>query len=154
MTEASVERRLEEMLAEFTPGVAAVARAAVGRLRLRLAGAHILIYDGPNALAVGFGPSDRASDAVASIAVYPRWASLFFLKNGPRLPDPERLLRGGGTRARHIRLIDASDLDSGPIRALLEAALALADPPIVEGPPREPVVKQVSPNRRPRRPRG
>ena len=48
-----------------------------------------------NALAIGFGPTDRASEAICSLAVFPRWVS-FFLMQGARLPDPHHLLKGKG----------------------------------------------------------
>jgi hypothetical protein len=62
-------------------------------MRRRLPGATELIYDNYNALAIGFGPGERSSDAVFSIAVWPRWVSLFFLR-GTRLHDPGKLLKG------------------------------------------------------------
>ena len=46
-----------------------------------------------NALAIGFGPTERASEAIFSIAVFPRWVSLFFLQ-GAGLPDPDGILQG------------------------------------------------------------
>jgi len=49
-------------------------------MRARLPGAVELVYDNHNALAIGFGPTERASDAVFSIALFPRWVSLFFLR--------------------------------------------------------------------------
>lgn len=149
-----VQTRLDGMLAAFTPDIAARAAEAIDRLRRRLPGARVMIYDGPNALAVGFAPGDRPSDAVVSIAVYPRWLSLFFLKNGPALPDPHGLLRGSGTRARHLRLANAADLETPVVSALLDAALAIAEPPIPSGPAGDMEIRSVSPNRRPRRPPG
>ena len=65
-----------------------------------------LVYDNYNALAIGFGPSERASEAIFSIALYPRWVTLFFLQ-GAGLPDPKRLLKGSGKVVRHIVLASA-----------------------------------------------
>ena len=45
----------------------------------------------------------RRSDAVARRL--PRWVTLCFLQ-GAGLPDPDGLLRGGGSRVRHVRLHD------------------------------------------------
>jgi hypothetical protein len=73
-------------LTKFEPRVAASARSALSRLRKRLPGATEIVYDNYNALAIGFGPSDKASEAIFSIAVFPRWVSLFFLQ-GAKLPD-------------------------------------------------------------------
>jgi hypothetical protein len=53
-------QQLAGFLAKFEPRVAASARAALSRLRKRLPGAIELVYDNYNALAIGFGPSDKA----------------------------------------------------------------------------------------------
>ena len=57
---------LAGFLAKFDPPVAASARAV---------------------LSIGFSASDKTSEAIFSIAVYPRSVSFFFLQ-GVRLPDP------------------------------------------------------------------
>ena len=154
MTDYTPEDRLDRMLAEFTPDIAAQGAECVARLRVRMPTATVMVYDNYNALAIGFMPNDRPSDAILSIAVFPRWCTLCFLKDGPRLPDPERLLKGGGVRVRHVRLPDPASLDDPAIAALLDAALAMAHPPMPAGPPGRLLIRSVSPNRRPRRPPG
>ena len=154
MSEATADQRLEAMLAEFTTDIAARAADAIGRLRARLPTATVLVYDNYNALAAGFLPNDRPSDAVVSIAVFPRWVTLCFLKNGPALPDPHGLLKGSGTRVRHLRLPEAAHLDTPAVAALLDAALAMAEPPMPIPPPGKLLIRSVSAKRRPRRPPG
>ena len=78
LAEPAAEERLAGFLAKFTPEIAAFAQASLFRMRARLPGAMELVYDNYNALAIGFGPTERSSDAVFSIAVFPRWVSLFF----------------------------------------------------------------------------
>ena len=143
-------QELAGFLAKYDPAVATTARAALARLRKRLPGATEIVYDNYNALAVGFGPGDRASEAILSIAVYPRWVSLFFLQ-GARLKDPAKLLKGSGTRVRHIVLAEARDIDSEDIDALIAAALALAVRPINAKAKRQLIIKSVSAKQRPRR---
>ena len=120
-------------------------------MRARLPGAIELVYDNYNALAVGFGPTERASDAIFSIALFPRWVSLFFL-DGARLSDPQRLLKGSGKKARHIVLGDAAVLDRPGVRALMEQALEHAKKPKDGRGSRRTVIKAVSAKQRPRRP--
>jgi hypothetical protein len=115
-----------------------------------LPGAVELVYDNYNALAIGFGPTERASDAIVSIALYPRWVSLFFL-NGAGLPDPESLLVGSGTRVRSIRLRAAADLDQSAVRNLIAAAVYGAAKPWPAGSSRL-IIRSVSSKQRPRRP--
>ena len=114
-------------------------------MRLLVPGAIELVYDNYNALAIGFGPSERASEAVISVAVFPRWITLCFLQNGPLLPDPERLLKGSGSKVRHIVLASAADLDKPPIRALIAAALARASVPIDRRHRRRSIERQMIP---------
>ncbi len=148
MTEA--ERRLERFIDRYDPAVASAARQALAALRKRIPGAVQLVYDNYNALAIGFGPSERASEVVCSIALYPRWVSLFFLR-GAELDDPEGLLRGDGSRVRHIVLDSPRLLASAPVRALLAQAVGRSPVPFPKGPGRV-IVKSVSARQRPRRP--
>jgi hypothetical protein len=144
-------RQLAGFLAKYDPTVAGVARAALKLLRKRLPGATELVYDNYNALAVGFGPGDKTSEAIFSIAVYPRWVSLFFLQ-GSRLKDPNHLLKGSGTRLRHIVLGESRDITSTGVEALIAAALAAAKTPIDRDAKRRLIIKSVSIKQRPRRP--
>jgi hypothetical protein len=120
-------------------------------MRALVPGATELVYDNYNALVVGFGPSERASDAVLSLAIFPRWVTLCFIQNGPDIPDPDRLLKGSGNVVRHMRLTSADDLDTPPVRALIRAALTLADVPIRKSGKRRMIIKSVSARQRPRR---
>jgi hypothetical protein len=147
--------QLAGFIKKFTPGVAAAANDALARMRRRWPGAIELVYDNYNALAIGFAPSERASDAVFSIAVYPRWVSLVFLQTGTQLTDPKRLLKGSGNQVRHIRLAAPADIDSPDVRALMNEALELAEVTIARGAAKgRIVIKSVSPKQRPRRPKG
>jgi hypothetical protein len=144
--------QLDVFLEKFTPDVAAQARAALRKMRARLPGAIELIYDNFNALAIGFGPTERASDAIFSIALFPRWVSLFFLMNGARLRDPAGCLEGGGKQARHIKLKDPALLDSLAVQELIAQALELSEKKIDSSQPRRLIIKSISATQRPRRP--
>ena len=138
-------------LAKYEPAVAAEARRALVKTRALVPGAMELVYDNYNALVVGFGPSERASEAVISLAIFPRWVTLCFIQNGPDIPDPQRLLKGSGNVVRHTRLASADDLDKPAIKALIRAALKLADVPIKKSGTRRMIIKSVSAKQRPRR---
>jgi hypothetical protein len=109
-----------------------------------------LVYDNYNALALAYSTSERTSDAILSIALYPRWVSLF-LALGVRLPDPSGILRGSGKVIRHVVLQPVSVLDSAPVRALIKAAIETHPTPLARGRGRT-IVKSVSAKQRPRRP--
>jgi hypothetical protein len=148
----SPENQLNIFLDKFTPEVAAQARTALLKMRARLPGAIELVYDNYNALAIGFASTDRASAAIFSIALYPRWISLFFLQNGTRLRDPEGLLAGSGNLARHIILETPALLDTPAVQDLIAQALELSPKPIDPTQPRKLIIKSVSAKQRPRRP--
>ena len=145
------EARLSEFLAKFTPEIEARATAIIAAMRARLPGAVMPVYDNYNALAVGFGASDRVRDVVFSIAVFPRWVSLFFAR-GVDLDDPHRVLKGEGNQVRHIVLAGPASLDEPAIADLMARALAQAEPPIDPTRPGAVVIKSVSAKQRPRRP--
>jgi hypothetical protein len=144
-------KELAGFLAKYDPAVASTARVALARLRKRLPGATEIVYDNYNALAVGFGLGDRTSEAIFSIAVYPRWVSLFFLQ-GVRLKDPAKLLKGSGAKVRHIVLGEAGDIGLEDVDALIAAALAAAVRPIDSKAKRQLIIKSVSAKQRPRLP--
>jgi hypothetical protein len=143
---------LKDFLAKYTPQMAAHARAILEKMRLRLPGAVELVYDNYNALVIGFGPSERSSDTVFSIAIYPGRINLFFLR-GARLPDPEHLLTGSGKWVRHITLAAPSTLDVPAVRTLMEHALQHAAHPFDPTQPRRTIIRSISTKQRPRRPR-
>lgn len=144
--------QLDSFLDKFTPEIAAEARLALRCMRARLPGAQELVYDNYNALAIGFAPTDRASGALFSIALYPRWVSLFFLHNGARLRDPHGFLSGSGNKVRHIKLDRGAMIDDPGVQDLIAQALELAPQPLDPGQPRRLIIKSVSSRQRPRRP--
>ena len=145
------EAELEGFIARFTDAVATDIHAARARMRARLPGAVELVYDNYNALAIGYGPSERPSELIFSIAAYPRWVSLFIV-GGPHLDDPKRLLKGQGGVVRHIVLDTLARLADPDVEALMAQALARAPKPLDPVQPFRTVIKSVSARQRPRRP--
>jgi hypothetical protein len=143
--------QLAGFIAKFAPPVARAARAALARMRARLPGTVELVYDNYNALAIAFSANERPSGIVFSIALYPRWVSLFFAR-GVGLRDPNKLLQGSGSRIRHIVLTEPEVLDGPAVVDLMKQALARANPPVDPALPSRIVIKSVSPKQRPRRP--
>ena len=148
---SSVAAQFAGFLARYSPDVAACARAVLVRLRKLVPGAVELVYDNYNGLVVGFGATERASDAVLAVALYPRWVTLFFL-DGKRLADPAGLLEGDGKIVRRITLNGPADLDRAAVKALIRQAVRGADPPIDARARRRMVIKSVSKRQRARRP--
>ena len=148
----STSQQVEAFLKRYAPQVASQLRAARRLIRRFVPRGFELVYDNYNALVFGFSPTVKASDAVISIAGYPKWVTLFFL-TGADLPDPRGLLQGSGSTVRSIRLSAPRDITTTPVAELIHAALGRAVPPFSASPKLSTVVKSVSSRQRPRRPR-
>ena len=147
------EDQLATFIARFTPAIAACTDDVLAKLRARMPSATQLVYDNYNALVIGFGPNERASDAIFSIAIYSRWINLFFLQAvRQRLADPDHLLCGEGTMVRHLRIDDAATLDDRAVLALIEQSLAQARVPLLLDAPGRIVIRAIAAKQRLRRP--
>ncbi len=139
--------QLEKFFEKYDAGIVATAKRAKKQLEKLLPGAVELVYDNYNALVIAFSAGERASDIVLSIALYPRWVTLFFL-HGAKLKDPKKLLQGSGKQIRGIRLADASTLDDPDVIALIRQASAKS-----RFEKRALVIKAIAKKQRPRRPK-
>ena len=151
MKELSPAKQWDGFLARFDPPIVALVKHALTRMRKRVPGATELVYDNYNALVIGFGATERASDAIFSLAIYPRWVNLFFLQ-GAKLDDPGKLLQGSGGVVRHILLSDSKRLDDPGVRDLMDRALAQSPRAIDATARRRMIVKSISAKQRPRKP--
>jgi hypothetical protein len=145
------QAQLDGFIDKFTPEVAALTRALLARAKARIPGATIIVYDNYNALAIGFGPNDKAGQAILSLAVMPRWVTLCFLW-GVHLSDPDKLLKGSGSRVRHVRLMTPEAFDDPRIQALIREALAKAAVPMDPAAEQTLIIKSISAKQRRRRP--
>jgi hypothetical protein len=68
----TADRRLAACIDHYTPEIGRLATAALAKMRARLPGATELVYDSYNGLAIAFGPTDRRSDVIFSVTLYPR----------------------------------------------------------------------------------
>jgi hypothetical protein len=143
--------QLASFLAKFTPEIEALAKEILAKMRKRYPTALELVYDNYNALAIGFGPTERSSEAIFSIALFPKWVSLFFLQ-GAALPDPEKKLQGSGNVVRHIRLPSVATLDEPPVQVLMREAVTSAAISFDPHGKHRLIIKSISAKQRPRRP--
>lgn len=150
---ATPEEQLAGFLAKYEPQIEARVWPILEAMRARLPGAVELVYDNYQFLAIGYGPGERASEAIFSIAVAPTRVLLCFLQNGPALPDPDRLLRGEGNVVRNLILEDAAMLDRPAVKALMAEALSTAKVPLDPKTPYRLIIRSISAKQRPRRPK-
>jgi hypothetical protein len=144
-------KQLATFMGKYTPAIAAKAQTILLEMRRLYPTAIELVYDNYNALAIGFGPTEKASEAIFSIALFPRWVSLFFLQ-GKGLPDPGKRLKGSGNVARHIVLDSAETLRESDVKSLMREAATAAKIPFDPHGAHRLIIKSVSQNQRPRRP--
>ena len=137
-------------IAKFDPAIAKLVRSSRSLIRKRYPTAIELVYDNYNALAIGYSATEKTSDALFSLAVYPRGVSLYFMY-GRSLPDPHKLLQGNGNQGAFVRLDALSVLEDPKVKALLEAAVKQARTPLEKTGKGYTVVKSISAKQRPRR---
>jgi hypothetical protein len=111
------------------------------------AGAVELIYDAYSAVSAGYSFTGRPSDCCIYVAAYAKGVNLGFW-DGVSLPDPERLLEGTGKRCRHVKIRALADLERPAVRALIQAAVALAERPESTPPKPQSIVRAIYPRRR------
>jgi len=146
----SPANQLAGFIAKFDPPMAKRIRSARLAVRKRFPTAIEMVYDNYNFLAIGFSASERASDSIVSLAANAKGVGLCFIY-GARLPDPHKILLGGGNQTRFIRLESAATLAKPEVEALLRTAVAQAKSPLPATGRGYTVIKSVSAKQRPRR---
>ncbi len=121
------EKQLDGFIAKFDPPIAKQIRAARRVLRKRYPTANELVYDNYNFFVIGYSATERPSDCLFSIAANAKGVGLSFYY-GATLPDPHKILLGGGNQNRFIRLESVETLSRQEVKELMNAAVAQADP--------------------------
>jgi hypothetical protein len=146
----SPSKQLAGFIAKFDPSMAKLIRAARAEMRKKLPTAIEMVYDNYNFFVIGYSTTERASDAIVSLAAAANGVGLCFIY-GATLPDPEHRLLGGGKQTRFVRLPTVAVLNEPAVKALLKAAVAKADPPLLKKGGGYTVIKSISAKQRPRR---
>lgn len=119
---------LRAFLGAFSPEIARIALRTRSFVLEQAPVSNEFVYDAYNAVAMGYGFTDRPGDAFCHVAVYSGWVNLGF-NDGSAIPDPERLLEGEGRRIRHIRIESLDDLRQPFVGRFLRAAIRAARRP-------------------------
>jgi hypothetical protein len=147
---ADAEEQLQSFIRKFEPKHQRVIRAARKLLRKQFPTALELAYDNYNFFVIGFGPTERPSDCIVSIAGAANGVGLCFIR-GASLPDPAKILLGSGKQTRFIRLPSAQVLAQPEVQKLLGLAAARTRKPLPTSGRGKLVIRSVSPKQRPRR---
>jgi hypothetical protein len=147
---ATPAKQLESFIAKYDPAVAKLARACRATMRKRLPSANELVYDNYQFLAIGYSSTERASDSLLSLAVSPKGVALC-MYYGAKLPDPQKIMYGGGNQVRFVKVENAKSLDAPAVMALIRAADERARVQLPESGKGKLIIKAISAKQRPRR---
>jgi hypothetical protein len=123
------EARLRSLIGKCDAKHQKLIRSVRSALRKRLPTANELVYDYPNSLVIGYSPTEHGIEAIVSTAARATGVDLYF-NQGPRLPDPKKLLLGSGRQTRFIRVETARQLADPDVEALIVAAIDLNGIPL------------------------
>ena len=140
---ANPELQLKSFIAKFEPAHQTLIRAVRRTLRKRFSTAYELAYDNYNFFVIGYGPTERPSDCIVSMAAGANGVGLCLI-HGATLPDPKKLLLGSGNQTRFIRVPAIDVLGRSEVGALIDAAVAQAKTPFRSSGGRKLIIRSVS----------
>jgi hypothetical protein len=108
------------------------------------------VYDNYNFFVIGFGPNERPSDCIVTIAAAANGVGLCFV-HGASLPDPDKVLMGSGKQTRFVRLPSADVLHQPAVQTLLSTAAERAQTLLPATGQGKLIIRSVSAKQRPRR---
>src|SRR4051812_41073064 len=100
-SKATPSTQLASFIGKFDAKNQTLIRSVRTALRKRLPSANELVYDNYNFFVIGYGPTERPSDCIISIAAGASGVGLCFI-HGAKLPDPTGILKGSGNQTRFI----------------------------------------------------
>ncbi len=126
---ATPEAQLQSFNDMFTPNHQKFIRSVRAALRKRFPTANELAYDYSSFFVIAYSPTEQGIDAPVSIAARADGVDLYF-NQGPKLPDPKKLLLGSGKLTRFVRLETARQLAHPDVEAFITAAIDHAKVPL------------------------
>ena len=147
---ADAEKQLKGFIAKFGPRHQTLIRAVRRALRKRFPSAYELAYDSYNFFVIGYGPTERPSDCIVSLAAGANGVGMCLIR-GASLPDPKRILLGSGNQTRFIRIESVDVLARPEVKAVVAAAAALVKTPVRASGRGRLIIRSVSVKQRPRR---
>jgi hypothetical protein len=110
---------VDEFISSFTPEIQNIILRTRSLILELIPNANEIVDRPSNIIAYGIGT--RYKDMICALAPYPDHVNLM-LSQGAQLPDPLLILRGGGRKARHIRLAALEEIDRPAVRKMIETA--------------------------------
>ena len=144
------EAKLRFLIGKFDAEKQRLIRSVRSALRKRFPTANELVYDYGFSLVIAYSPTEQGIDGIVSISARDDGVSLYFM-NGPRLPDPKKLLMGSARQVRYIPVETASRLKHPDVEALIAATIKLASVPLPSKGSGKLVIKTSGAKKKPRR---
>ena len=113
----------------FSPKHQEFIRSVRAALRKRFPTANELAYDYSSFFVIAYSPTENGIEAPVSFAGRATGVDLYF-NNGPKLPDPKKLLLGSGKQTRFVRVEAASQLADPDVEAFIAAAIDHSSVPL------------------------
>ena len=143
--------QLRSFIDRFDPKDQKLIRAVRSAVRKRFPTANELAYDYGRSLVIGYSPTDRGIDSIVALTARATGVSLYF-SQGPKLPDPKRLLLGSGKETRFVQVEAASQLAHPDVEALIAATVEQARIPLPSKGKGSVIIKSAAKKRPRRRP--
>ncbi len=144
------EAQLRSLIEKFDPRDQKLIRSVRSAVRKRLPSANELVYDYNTFFVISYSSTERPAEAIVATAARPDGVRLYLMQ-GPRLPDPKKLLMGSGKQTRFIRLEAARQLAHPDVEALIAAAIDQASAPLPSKGRGRLVIRTFGAKKRPRR---
>ena len=123
------EVQLRSFIGRIDPKDQKLIRSVRAALRKRFPTANELAYDYNNSIVISYSPTDHGIDGIVAISVRATGVALYF-NQGPKLPDPNKLLQGSAKQTRFVRLNAARQLANPDVEAMIAAAIDQAKVPL------------------------
>jgi hypothetical protein len=124
----TANQQLDALVSKLENRQQALFRSIRNSLRRQFASSDELVYNYAHSLVISYSPTGRGIESPVTIATRDGGVRLYF-NNGPKLPDPNKLLRGSGKQARFIWIESRKTLLLPEVKALMKEAVDLAKAP-------------------------
>ena len=119
------ETEVRSVIAKLDPKAQGLFRAVRTAMRKRFPTANELAYDYRHSFVIGYSPTENGIDSILAISARGTGVFLYF-SQGPKLPDPKKLLQGSAKMVRFVQLAGASPLKDPDVASFIAATIEQA----------------------------
>ncbi len=128
----SAKQQLEILIAKVDRKAQPLFRSVQKALRKRFPSANELVYDYSHSLVIGYSPNENGIESVVAFSASADGLRLYFM-NGPKLPDPKKMLLGSAKQTRYVEIESLKTLKVPEVEGFMAAAAAAAKTPFTAG---------------------